>query len=175
MLNPPNAMIRQGINRNSLKVGDAVTVSGFLALGTPDGCQGPMPHACATLADGALHASGRIVTSTVDGHRIFSRFLTEEERKRDAESAALFRLNERMPSLNFRNASVRDILVTIGKMAGINVMFDRDYVDQRPYSLEMNSVTLEQALTQIATANQLVYKVLDPNTILVTNDNPPRR
>jgi hypothetical protein len=54
-------------------------------------------------------------------------------------------------------------------------MFDHDYVDPRPYSLDMKNVTLEQAFAQVTAANQLSYKMLDPHTILVSNDNPQKR
>jgi general secretion pathway protein D len=84
---------------------------------------------------------------------------------------ALFRLNEVLPALNFTNAAPRDILTTIGKMAGINVQFDQAYNDQgRPYSMEMEGVTLEQALNAVTQANQLFYKVTNQRTILVAND-----
>jgi len=54
----PNALARQGWTRNSLKVGEAVTVDGYLAKdGKP-------------LADGSLHANSRQIT-TADGRKVF--------------------------------------------------------------------------------------------------------
>jgi general secretion pathway protein D len=89
---------------------------------------------------------------------------------------ALVGMNEVLPLLSFVNASVRDILTFIGKQAGgINVTFESGYADPRPYTIEMDGVTLEQALNQITTANQLFYKVLNPRTILVVNDTPQKR
>ena len=97
------------------------------------------------------------------------------EAARQAQTPALFRLNEVLPALSFTNASVRDILNAVGKMAGINVTYERDYQDPRPYTLEMEGVTLEQALNQITVANQLFYKVLNPRTIMIINDNQQKR
>jgi hypothetical protein len=182
-LPPPNALIRGGLNRDSFKLGEPLMVSGFLAVGASDGCGGNLPHGCTTLADGSLHASAAVITSNVDGRRIynsstFNRVLTEEERRRAEERAApptLFRLNDPLPLLSFSNASVRDILKAVGLLAGINVTFDGNYVDPRPYSVEMKGATLEQALNQITTANQLSYKVLDERTILISNDTSPKR
>jgi hypothetical protein len=77
-LPPPNSLILHGLTRDAFKVGEAVTVSGFLARGTQGGCQGPMPHACATLADGSLHASASTVISDADGRRIFDGFQSPE-------------------------------------------------------------------------------------------------
>lgn len=55
----PNALARQGWNRDSLKYGDAISIDGYLARdGKP-------------LADGASHANARIVTRA-DGRRVFA-------------------------------------------------------------------------------------------------------
>jgi uncharacterized protein DUF6152 len=54
----PNALARQGWSRNSLKVGETVTVNGYLAKdGKP-------------LADGSVHANSRMIT-TADGRKVF--------------------------------------------------------------------------------------------------------
>ena len=100
--------------------------------------------------------------------------LRDNSRQQSA-APALFRLNEVLPLITFANASVRDILSAVGKLAGINVTFERDYAEQRAYSVEMDGVTLEQALNQITLANQLFYKVLNPRTIMVINDNAQKR
>lgn len=76
--------------------------------------------------------------------------------------------------VNFNNASVRDILTFIGQATGINVLFDRDFVD-RTTSINVEGVTLEQALQQIMLTNQLFYKVLDPKTIIVIPDTTAKR
>ena len=72
------------------------------------------------------------------------------------------------------NASLRDILNFIGMATGINVTCERDYQD-RTYSVNMRGVTLDQALTQILSANQLFYKVVNEHTIMVIPDNAQKR
>lgn len=74
----------------------------------------------------------------------------------------------------FNNASLRDILNSMGMSAGINVTFERDYQD-RPYSVLMRGVTFEQALNQILAANQFFYKVINERTIMVIPDNAQKR
>ena len=76
--------------------------------------------------------------------------------------------------VTFNNASLRDILRTIGDMSGINVTFDQQFQD-RAYTVTLDGVTLEQALQQIMTANQKFYKVTDPRTIIIVDDNPTKR
>jgi type II secretory pathway component GspD/PulD (secretin) len=74
----------------------------------------------------------------------------------------------------FNNASLRDILNSMGMSAGINVTFERDYAD-RAYSVQMRGITFEQALNQILAANQLFYKVINERTIMVIPDNAQKR
>ena len=76
--------------------------------------------------------------------------------------------------VNFTNASVREILQFIGQATGINVLFDRDFVD-RQTSINVEGVTLEQALQQLMLTNQLFYKVLDERTIIVVQDTTQKR
>ena len=76
--------------------------------------------------------------------------------------------------VNFVNASIRDILTFIGKYTGINVTFDRDFQD-RPITVKLEGVTLEQALQQIMLTNQLFYKVLNERTIIVAADSTQKR
>jgi general secretion pathway protein D len=76
--------------------------------------------------------------------------------------------------VNFNNASVREILQFIGQATGINVIFDRDFVD-RQTSINVEGVTLEQALQQLMLTNQLFYKVLDERTIIVVQDTNQKR
>jgi len=54
----PNALARQGWTRNSLKIGEAVTVEAYMAKdGKP-------------LADGSIHANSKLIT-TSDGRKVF--------------------------------------------------------------------------------------------------------
>jgi general secretion pathway protein D len=76
--------------------------------------------------------------------------------------------------VNFNNASVREILQFIGQATGINVIFDRDFVD-RQTSINVEGVTLEQALQQLMLTNQLFYKVLNDRTIIVIQDTNQKR
>ena len=70
-------------------------------------------------------------------------------------------LNEVLPAFQYINQPVRLILETIASAAGINVTFERTFNDQqRPYTIQMDGATLEQALNTVLSANGLFYKVL---------------
>ena len=96
------------------------------------------------------------------------------EQARQAGPPPLIKLTEVLPGIRFENTSIRDILNTIANATGINVTYDRDYQD-RAYTVQLNGVTLEQALNQILSANQLFYKVINDRTIMVIADNPQKR
>jgi type II secretory pathway component GspD/PulD (secretin) len=76
--------------------------------------------------------------------------------------------------LRFPNTGIRDVLNFIGAATGINVTYDRDFQD-RSITLNLEGVTLEQALQQIMVANQLFYKVLNERTIIVAADTTQKR
>ncbi len=94
--------------------------------------------------------------------------LREEARR---ASTPLLSPTASMPVVSFGpNASVKDILNFIGTSTGINVTYDSQFQD-KGYTVRLEDVTLEQALQQITTANQLFYKVLNPKTIIIVPDN----
>jgi general secretion pathway protein D len=93
---------------------------------------------------------------------------------RQAGPPPLFNLTTVLPGIRFTNASLRDILGSIGMSANINVTFDNTFQD-RQYSVQMDNSTLQEALTQITEANQLFYKVVTPRSIIVIPDNVQKR
>jgi general secretion pathway protein D len=96
------------------------------------------------------------------------------EQARQAAPPPLIKVNEVLPELRFNNTSIRDVLNFIAAATGINITYDRDYQD-RAYTVQLTGVTLEQALTQILSANQLFYKVINQNTIMVIPDTAQKR
>lgn len=66
------------------------------------------------------------------------------------------------------------IYETVGKLAGINVLFDPDYTSRR-IKIELNNVSLEDALQIIAVESKTFWRPVTPNTIFVATDNPAKR
>jgi len=66
------------------------------------------------------------------------------------------------------------IYETVGKLAGINVLFDPDYTSRR-IKIELNGVTLEEALEIIAMESKTFWRPVTSNTIFVASDNPAKR
>jgi general secretion pathway protein D len=66
------------------------------------------------------------------------------------------------------------IYETVGKLAGINVLFDPDYTSRR-VKIELNGVTLQDALEIIALESKTFWRPVTPNTIFIASDNPAKR
>ena len=110
---------------------------------------------------------------------------TELARKQELEKIARIEAPPELKPLsrqpiNLRMASQppKVLFETVGKVAGINVLFDPEYRGdpnaQRNASLELNNSTLEDALDYLAMLTKSFWKPLSSNAIFVTNDNPAK-
>jgi general secretion pathway protein D len=77
-------------------------------------------------------------------------------------------------TLKFAEQSLKKILDSLGKLAGINIVYDADYRD-KPWSLDVSNVTFQEALDQITMVNRFFYKVLDQNTVIIIPESPQKR
>ena len=79
------------------------------------------------------------------------------EKARLASAEPILNPASREPiDVRFTNAGVRDILTFISGATGINISYDAAFQD-RLYTVNLTDVTLEQALNQIMTANNLFW------------------
>ena len=77
-------------------------------------------------------------------------------------------------NLRFTDQSIQDILEFIGNATGVNINYDQQFQD-RSYSVQLDGVTVEEALDQILMANQYFYKVVGPRNVMVIPDTPQKR
>ena len=66
------------------------------------------------------------------------------------------------------------IYTSIGSLVGINVLFDPEYTP-RKISIELNGVTLNEALAIVALASKTFWRPVTPNTIYVAADSTGKR
>jgi general secretion pathway protein D len=83
----------------------------------------------------------------------------------------------KISELRFNNASVRDVLSNIAAFSNppINITYatGTEALTGRPYSIDVRDLSLEEALNQVLSNNQLAFKVVNPRTILVFSDTAP--
>lgn len=77
-------------------------------------------------------------------------------------------------NLKMLNADSRAVFDTIGKLAGLTVIYDPDY-PARKISVELNNVTLEQALDVASFESKAFVKPLTENIIMVIQDTTQKR
>ncbi|MCU0248459.1 MAG: STN domain-containing protein, partial [Bryobacter sp.] len=81
-------------------------------------------------------------------------------------------------NLKMNNQPVKVLYETVCKLAGINVLFDPDFLQGlqgRNYPIELNNVTIEEALEYLSLLTKAYYKPISANAIFVTKDDVGKR
>ena len=130
-----------------------------------------------TLALGKAVELERKMRAAADAARPQPRI--DQLRQQAQQQSAIPRLDPRVqvPQIRMPNVALRDILTAISRLTNINITYDQnlDQLLQRSQSLEIQGTSLEDALSQLMVANTLTYKVVNPTTIFVYQDNPTNR
>ncbi len=97
-----------------------------------------------------------------------------ERRLQDAGGPVELAAIANVPMTMKQTEDSKIIYETIGKLAGINVLFDPDYTSRR-IKVDLNSVSLEEALQIVSMESKTFWRPVTPNTIFVAADNPAKR
>src|ERR1700731_3588446 len=89
--------------------------------------------------------------------------------RRQKSSRSRAPINLKMP-----NQEAKIIFDTIGKLAGLTVIYDPDFPARR-ISVELNNVTMEQALEIVSLESKAFVKPVTENIIFVIPDQPQKR
>jgi general secretion pathway protein D len=88
-------------------------------------------------------------------------------------------ITRQISTLKMNNQPIRVLYETVGKLAGINVVFDSEIQPppggKTTFTIDLSNTTLEEALDYLAVQTRTYWKPLSPNTIFVTNDNVQKR
>jgi general secretion pathway protein D len=98
-----------------------------------------------------------------------------QQARRQMEEPALNPASREPVVLKFQNRQMKEILEFLGNSTGINIAYDKDFQPTQPITVNIDGVTLEEALQQILAVNGAYYKVLNPRSILVITDSPTKR
>jgi beta-lactamase regulating signal transducer with metallopeptidase domain len=98
---------------------------------------------------------------------------TQQQRLEDGQPPVRLRAipNQPMAALML-NTDTKTVYETIGKLAGINVLFDRDYTS-RQLTVRLRNVTLQEALDTVALQSRTSWRPVTPNTIFVAQAAAP--
>lgn len=88
-------------------------------------------------------------------------------------------ITRQISTLKMNNQPIRVLYETVGKLAGINVVFDSEIQPppggKTTFTIDLSNTTLEEALDYLAVQTRTYWKPLSTNTIFVTNDNVQKR
>lgn len=87
-------------------------------------------------------------------------------------------INAQISSLKMNNQPIRVLYESVGKLAGINVLQDPSGIETvagKNFNLDLNNVTLEEALNYIALETHTFWKPISRNAIFVTQESDPKR
>lgn len=76
--------------------------------------------------------------------------------------------------LSFRGASLREAYQALGRVAGVNFVFDPQLPDTT-VTLDLRDVPFEQALTALAGVGRTFHRVMDSRVVAVLPDTPSKR
>jgi general secretion pathway protein D len=78
-------------------------------------------------------------------------------------------------TMRFEDGSLQKILESLGRIAGVNVLFDEGFRDKPKTSVNLTGISFQEALERITFVNRLFYKVLDQNTIIIVPESRQKR
>jgi general secretion pathway protein D len=76
---------------------------------------------------------------------------------------------------NFRSTSLQKVFESLGRVAGVNILFDEAFRDKQNVDAVLTGVTFQEALDRLSFVNRLFYKVVDQNTIILVPESPQKR
>jgi general secretion pathway protein D len=81
----------------------------------------------------------------------------------------------RLPSsLVFREASSRDVLTALARLADVNITFDPAF-HESPITIDLRNSTFEDALGSVTATTRTFYRVTAPRTVTIVPDTPAKR
>lgn len=78
-------------------------------------------------------------------------------------------------TMEFRDTSLKTMFELISRTAGINFVFDRNVQQEATASIFVRDNSIEDVLKLLLLTNQLAYKVLNSNTLLIYPDTPAKQ
>jgi general secretion pathway protein D len=84
-------------------------------------------------------------------------------------------VTNQISQLKMNNQPPKVLYETVGKLAGINVLFDPQMQAGKNTNLDLNNVTLQEALDYVGLLTKTYWKPISGNAIFVTEDNVTKR
>lgn len=96
-------------------------------------------------------------------------------RNQPAESPQLAAAFRKPVSLEFRDASLRQVFDALARQSNLNFIFDKDVRTDQKTTLFARNTAIADALDMLLTTNQLAKKTLNGNTVLLYPNTPAKQ
>lgn len=100
--------------------------------------------------------------------------LVEKQDKKNKPETKLAESFRKPVSLEFRDASLRSVFEILAKVSGINFVYDKDIRPDLKVTIFVKDTSIEDAIKLLAVTNQLEYRVLNENSILIYPNTPQK-
>ncbi len=87
-------------------------------------------------------------------------------------------INSQISSIKMNNQPARVLYETVAKLAGINVLMDPQGIESvqgKNFNLDLNNVTLEEALNYVALETHTFWKPISRNAIFISQETDQKR
>ncbi|MGA8146360.1 MAG: secretin N-terminal domain-containing protein [Gallionellaceae bacterium] len=78
-------------------------------------------------------------------------------------------------SIEFKDASLKQVFEVIARTSGLNILFDKDVKVDQKTSIFLKDSTIEAAIYYLLLTNQLEQQVMDANTLLIYPDSADKQ
>lgn len=121
------------------------------------------------LIDAGLHEAPRNIALVALKRRIENELRLEAEESGSAKASGNRSAiaDDKLISLDFRNAPITTVLEAVTRSSGINFILDRDVKQDSRVTINLKSAKVSEALDLVIGANQLARRVIDAQTLLI--------
>ncbi|MDH4479323.1 MAG: tetratricopeptide repeat protein [Rhodoferax sp.] len=159
---PDDDLARRGLQRVRQQERVARTLEQGQQAAQAKDWESARSYAQAVLRDDATHLDAQALQATA----------LEKIAIAANSTSALSKAFRQPISLEFRDASVRQIFESLARGSGLNFVLDKDIKPELKASLLVRNTTIEEALNLLLVSNQLEKQVVNANTIIVFPNTP---
>jgi general secretion pathway protein D len=159
---PDDDLARRGLQRVRQQERVARTLEQGQQAAQAKDWESARSYAQAVLRDDATHLDAQALQATA----------LEKIAIAANSTSALSKAFRQPISLEFRDASVRQIFESLARGSGLNFVLDKDIKPELKASLLVRDTTIEEALNLLLVSNQLEKQVVNANTIIVFPNTP---
>jgi general secretion pathway protein D len=117
------------------------------------------------LSENPTHREARAIQQRIDEVRLGNR-LAAKTLKSDLK---------RPITLDFRDASIRNVFEAIARASGVSYVFDRDVRPDLRVTIQLRNKSIEDAVRVLLATNQLEQKILDDDIVIIYPNVPAKQ